>query len=62
MTSYSDEIYDGLPATFFVTQYMIRVIGNQIASTSLPLLEVSSGSELYYLKNYYLAFNVNMMN
>ncbi len=58
MTSYSDE----LPTICFVTQYMIRVIGNQIASASLPLLEVSSGSEFYCLKNYYVAFNVNTMN
>ncbi len=41
MTSYADE----LPTIFFVTQNMIRVIGNQIASVSFPLLEVSSGSE-----------------
>ncbi len=47
--------------TFFVTQYMIRVIGNQIASASLPLLEVSSGSE-FCLKNYYVAFSVHTMN
>ncbi len=59
---YSDGIYDGFPTTFFITQCMIRVIGNQIASASLPLLEVSFGSKLYCLKNYYVTFNVNMMN
>ncbi len=31
MTSHSDKISDRLPTTFFVTQYMIKVIGNQIA-------------------------------
>ncbi len=62
MTSYSDEIYDRFPTTIFVTQYMIRVIGNQIAPASLPLLEVSSSSEFYCLKKYYVAFNVNTMN
>ncbi len=41
MTSYSDEIYDGLPTTFFVAQYMIR---NQIAqqaylSLKFPLVQ-----------------------
>ncbi len=45
-TSYSDKIYDRLPTNFSVTQY-IRVIGNQIASASLPVLEVFSGSELF---------------
>ncbi len=50
ITSYSDE----LPTIFFITQYMIRIIGNQIASASLPLLEVFSGSEFYCLKNYKL--------
>ncbi len=44
MISYSDKIYNGLPTTFFVTQYMIKSIGNQIVSASLPPLEVSSGS------------------
>ncbi len=50
MMSYSDKIYDGLPTTFFDTQYTIRVKGNQIAPASLSLLEVSSGSEFYCLK------------
>ncbi len=62
MMSYSDKIYDMLPTTFNVTQYMIKAIGNQIASASLPLLEVSSGSESYCLKDYYVVFNVNTMN
>ncbi len=54
--------YEGLPTTFFVTLYMIRVAGNQIALASLPLLEVSSGSKFYCLKNYYVAFNLNTMS
>ncbi len=41
---------------------MIKLIGKQIVSASLPLLEVSSGLEFYYLSNYYVALNVNMMN
>ncbi len=41
---------------------MIKVIGNQITLASLPLLEVSSGLEFYYLTNYYAALNVNTMN
>ncbi len=61
MTSYSNKIYNGLPTTFFVTQYMIKSLENQIFSASLPLLEVSSGLEFYYLKNY-IALNVNTMN
>ncbi len=48
MTSYSDEIYDRFPTTFFVTQYMIKSIGNQIVSESLPLLEVSSALKFYF--------------
>ncbi len=59
MTMIFRQIYDGLPTTFLVTQYMIRVIGNQIASASLPLFVVSSGSECYCLKKKYVAFNVN---
>ncbi len=47
MTSYASK----LPTIMLVTQYMIRVIGNQIALASLPLIEVSSGSEFYCLKN-----------
>ncbi len=43
MTSYSHKIYHRLPTTFFVTQYMIKSIGNQIVLASLLLLEVSSG-------------------
>ncbi len=62
MTSHSDEINDGPPTTFFVTQYMVRVIGNQITSASLPLLEVSSSLELYWLNNYYVACNMNTVN
>ncbi len=50
MMSYSNKIYDRLPTTFFVTQYMTRV------------LEVSSGSEFYCLKKYYVVFNENTMN
>ncbi len=58
-----DVVLDELPTIFFfVTQYIIIVIGNQISSASLPLLEVSSGSEFYCLKIYYVAFNVNTMN
>ncbi len=52
MTLYSDEIYGGHPTTFFVTQYMIKSIGNQMVSASLPLHEVSYGLEFYYLKTY----------
>ncbi len=40
---------------------MISMIG-QIALVILTLLEVSSDSEFYCLKNDYVAFNVNMMN
>ncbi len=58
MMSYSDK----LPTIFFVTQNMIRVIRSQIASASLPLLEVSSGSDFFDFFNYYIAFNVNTMN
>ncbi len=41
----------------FVTQYMIRVIGNQITTASLQLVEISSGSECYCLKNAVLPKN-----
>ncbi len=51
MTSYSDEIDDWLPTTFYVTQYMILSIGNHIVSASLPLCEVSSGLEFLLFKN-----------
>ncbi len=51
MMPYSDDIYDGLPTTFIVTQYMIKLIVNQIVSANLPLFEVSSGSE-FCLTNY----------
>ncbi len=56
MTSYSDKICDGHHTTVFVTKFIIKSIGNQIVSASLPLLEVSSGLEFYYLKNYYVTF------
>ncbi len=52
--------YDRLPTNFFITQYMIKSIGNQIISASLPVLEVSSGLELK--KKYYVALNVNILN
>ncbi len=58
MASYSDELL----TIFLVTQYMIRMIWNQIVSASLPLLEVSPDSEFYCLKNYYVAFNENTNN
>ncbi len=54
MTSYSDEIYDGQPTNIFVTQYMIKLIDSQIVSASIPLLEVSSGLEFYYLQTFLL--------
>ncbi len=62
MASFLDEIYDRHPTTFFVTQNMIKLVGNQIVSASLPLLEVSPGLEFYYISNYYVALNVNMMS
>ncbi len=62
LTTYSDNIYDRLPTTFIVIQHIIKVIGNQIASASLPLLEVSSGLEFYCLKHYYVPFNVHDLN
>ncbi len=37
------------PYHLFVTQCMIKSIGNHIISASLRLLEVSSGLEFYYL-------------
>ncbi len=54
MTSYSDESFDGLPTTFIVTQYMIKLIGNKIVSVNVPHLEVSSGSEFYCSEFYCL--------
>ncbi len=54
--------YDGLPATFIVTQYMIKSKGNQVVSANIPLLEVSSISKFYCLTIYNIALNVNTVN
>ncbi len=62
MASFSGKIYDELLTAFFVTQYMIKLIWGQIALGSVPLLEVSSDLEFYYLSNYYITLNVNTMS
>ncbi len=60
MPPFSDEI-DRFPTTFLLLNNKIN-IENQFASASLPLLEVSSVSDFFCLKNDYVAFNINMMN